>query len=145
MSRETGPALVGVVNGYSENNIMLKYYGKGNGDCIAIYPLPKNRTFIRGSILEFKIVSSDKIVVVHLGRPRALPTIENWDFLPHFSVGGLIKPPSGERFTTTLVFKMDLKSSSSLLGRSGTLKLLSIWQGKYVLWRTLELQVGVLL
>ena len=103
LSRETGPALVGVVNGYSENNIMLKYWGKGNGDCIAIYPLPKNRTFIRGSILEFKIVSStyrlnglvktrgDKIVVVHLGRPRALPTIENWDFLPHFGASGASK------------------------------------------------------
>ena len=104
LSEKTGPALVGVVNGSSFNNIMLrKYPWKGNGDCIAIYPLPKNRTFIRGSILEFKIVSStyrlnglvktrgDKIVVVHLGRPRALPTIENWDFLPHFGASGASK------------------------------------------------------
>ena len=30
-------------------------------------------------------------MVVHLGRPRALPTIENWDFLPYFSVGGFTK------------------------------------------------------
>ena len=45
----------------------------------------------------------------------------------------------------TLVFEMDPKFRSTLLGRSGTLKLLSIWQGKYVLWRNLKLQAGVLL
>ena len=83
LSRKTGPTLVGVVNGSSENSKLLQllHYPKRDGDCIAIYPLPQG-TFIPGSILEIDIVSSDNIVVVHLGKPRALPTIENWDVWP---------------------------------------------------------------
>ena len=104
LSRKTGPTLVGVVNGSSENSKMLQllHHPKRDGDCIAIYPLPQNRyyydqdgphgTFIPGSILEIDIVSSDNIVVVHLGEPRALPTIENWDAWPssgyHTSIRG---------------------------------------------------------
>ena len=70
LSEKTGPALVGVVNGSSENSKMLQllHHPKRDGDCIAIYPLPQG-TFIPGSILEINIVSSDTIVVVHLGKP----------------------------------------------------------------------------
>ena len=133
LSRKTGPTLVGVVNGSSENSKMLQllHHPKRDGDCIAIYPLPQNRyyydedgphgTFIPGSILEIDIVSSDNIVVIHLGKPRALPTIKNWDVWPSGDVlGGLIGPQSGERFITTLVYQMDLKFRSTLLGQSRT-------------------------
>ena len=93
LSRKTGPTLVGVVNGSSENSKLLQllHYPKRDGDCIAIYPLPQG-TFIHGSILEIDIVSSDNIVVVHLGKPRALPTIENWDVWPMVAVlGGALR------------------------------------------------------
>ena len=100
LSRKTGPTLVGVVNGSSENSKMLQllHHPKRDGDCIAIYPLPQNRyyydedglhgRFIPGSILEIDIVSSDNIVVIHLGKPRALPTIKNWDVWPIINVLG---------------------------------------------------------
>ena len=149
MSRETGPALVGVVNGYSENNIMLKFYGKGNGDCIAIYPLPQNRTFIPGSILEFKMdvipcfspVSGDKTVVVHLGRPRALLRIENWDFLPRASTTSI----RGEVYNDPR-FQDGSKVSfytARPIRNPQTVKYLT--REICILWQILKLQAGVLL